>query len=105
MRHVHILEHLLHDPLKDRRRDLASLVQADGGVEDHHHRNLRIIDRSKPGKGRDIFCLRVKACRWVHLLGRASFARRTVALENGFASSTVEHHSLQHLPHLGRGQR
>src|SRR3982074_3506684 len=89
MRDVHILEHLLHDPLKNRRRNLTSLMQADGGVEDDHNRNLRIVDGSKAGKGRDILRLRVKAGGWVHLLSRPSFARRTIALENGFASGTM----------------
>src|SRR5208282_3791014 len=105
MRDVQILKRLLRDPLEDGRRDLASLMQTDGGVEDHHHCDLRIVDRSKSGKRRDILRLRIRTRGWVHLLGRASFARRTVALEKGSASSTVEHYSLQHLAHLGRSQR
>ena len=74
MRDVQILEHLLHDPLEDRRRNLASLMQTDGRVENHDHCNLRIVDGSKSGKGRDIFRLRVSARGWIHLLCRAGLA-------------------------------
>src|ERR1035441_1723129 len=81
MRNVQIFEHLLRDPLKDRSRNLSALVQADSRIEDHHHRNLWIVDGSKPGKRRDVFRLRVSAGGGVHLLSRPGFARRTVALE------------------------
>ncbi len=105
MRHVQILERLLHDPLEDWRADLASLVQANGGVEDYHHCELGIVDGSKSGERPDILRLRISTRGWIHLLGSSRFPRRTVALKNGSASSAMQHHSLQHLAHLGRGQR
>jgi hypothetical protein len=102
MRDVEILEHLLRDPLKDWRRNLPPLVQTYSRIENHDHRNLRIIDRSKPGKRRYIFRFRIRSRGWIYFLSRPGFARGTVALKKGFASRAMEHHALQHLPHLGR---
>src|ERR1035437_8613719 len=82
VRDVQVLKRLLHDPLEDWRADLASLVQANGRVEDHHHCELGIVDGSESGERPNVLRLGISAGGWVHLLGSSRFSRRTVALEN-----------------------
>ena len=56
VRHVLILENLLDNSLEDGRGNLAALVQADGGIENHYDCDLRVVDGSEACERTDIFC-------------------------------------------------
>src|ERR1700759_4223836 len=100
MRHVHVFEYLLCDAGKSGRGHLAALVQSDGRVKNYRDDDLRIVDRSEPSEGPDVFRFRICASLWVDFLRRARFSCRGVAFESRLAAGTFEYDLLHHRAHF-----
>ena len=101
--HGKILQHLLRHLGKDRRGDRGAVVASLGIVQNHGHRDNRIVDRRDADKRSDVHGLRVQVRRRIDLLRRAGLATGGVAVEPRLLARAVNHHALHHLAHLGRG--
>ena len=84
-----IFQDLLRDALEDRRGNLPALMQANRRIQNHCHRDRRIVDRRKSGERSHVLGARIRASGRIDLLRGAGLARRAVAFENGFASRAV----------------
>ncbi len=82
VRHAQVLKHLLRHLGKHRRGDRGAVVRAALGiVDDHGHRDHRIVDRRNARERRNVHGLRIEMRGRIDLLRGAGFAAGGVAIE------------------------
>ena len=80
VRRVQVLEHLLRDALKDRRRDLSALMQPDRRIENHRDRDGGIVDGREAGKRCNVLGARISSGCGIHSSARFRFFRPSCSL-------------------------
>ena len=79
--HAQFRQHLFGDLAKHRRGNVASVICADGFIDDHDDHDCRVVNRREADKRRDVFRRGVGARPGINLLRGAGFARRRVTIE------------------------